>query len=69
MLDLPVLEPNLDLSRAQARDLPREPFSVSGIRMRLLCKFTHQKSSLLMCKSGEWSGYDPEPKKNRCGLT
>jgi hypothetical protein len=54
-LDLgpPVLEPNLDLSRAQSRDLSREPLSVCCVWVRLLRKLAHQKSSLLVRESTE----------------
>lgn len=50
--DEPVLEPDLHLTRAQTRDLSREPFPVRSIRVRLLCKFAHQKTCLLMSESG-----------------
>jgi hypothetical protein len=48
---LPILEPYLYLSRAQARDLSRKPFSMCGVWMSLFCKFTHQKTGLLMGES------------------
>jgi len=52
-LDLgsPVLEPNLDLSRAQSRNLSRKPLTVRCVWVRLLRKLAHQKPSLLVGKS------------------
>ena len=47
---LPVLEPDLHLAGAQPWDLPGKSLSMCCIRMSLSSKFTHEKSSLAVCK-------------------
>lgn len=51
LLDLPVLEPNLDLPWAEPGDLSRESLPVSSVGMRLFDKLAHQKTGLLVGQS------------------
>jgi len=46
-----ILEPDLNLSRTEARNFPGETFSVRSVRVRLLGKLAHEKSCLLVCES------------------
>lgn len=45
---IPILEPYLDLARAEAWNLLCEPFPMRCIGVRLAGKFTHQESSLIV---------------------
>jgi len=47
----PVLEPDLDLTWAETRDLARKPLSMRRIGMRLPCKFAHQEPCLIVCQA------------------
>lgn len=46
--DEPVLEPNLHLSRRQARDLLGKPFPMSSIWVCLTSKLAHQEPGLIV---------------------
>jgi len=46
--DIPVLEPDLDLSRSKARYLSREAITGGDVWMGLSGELAHQEASLLM---------------------
>lgn len=48
---LPVLEPNLDLPGAEARNFASKSFSMSSIRMGLSSKLAHEEARLVVSKS------------------
>lgn len=50
-MGLPVLEPDLDLARAKARNFSGQALSVGGIWVWLFGKFAHQESGLLVGES------------------
>lgn len=45
---IPILEPDLNLSRAEPRDLPRQTLSMGSIGMRVSGELAHQESRLIM---------------------
>ena len=46
---LPILEPDLYLTRSQTRNLPRKALSMSSIWMCLASELAHQETCLVMC--------------------
>lgn len=50
VLSLPVLEPDLHLSRAESGDLARETFAVSSVWVGLSRKFAHEEPGLVVSK-------------------
>ena len=48
MVDMPVLEPNLHLARAESWDLARKALPVCGVWMGLLGELAHEESRLLV---------------------
>lgn len=53
--DIPVLKPDLYLSRTQSRYFARKTFAMTGVWMGLASKFAHEKASLAVCESATLS--------------
>jgi hypothetical protein len=50
-MDIPVLEPDLDLSRAESRYFTSKTLAVSSVGVSLSSELTHQETCLIVCES------------------
>ena len=64
---VPVLEPNLNLSRAQAWNLSCQSLSMSGVGMGLSSKLAHQEAGLIVRESGWLSAIETRARRRGSG--